>query len=181
MPTNDPRAKHPDNVPYGSKESEQSMDISHPHTDQCGFDRNSSISEDTYVCMCGWRASNAAGQVPETARPGRVAEAGSPPRDLGLEPAKKPQRVTYERGIFKLGAQELSTQEMVDFANSGWAHARALARIADQAKTAQSATPAMPTEDEIRLAAGEMTAREMRTVKAVLAWFIRRVDRTAKP
>jgi len=28
--------------------------ISHPQTDKCGFDRNSSISEDRYVCMCGW-------------------------------------------------------------------------------------------------------------------------------
>lgn len=28
----------------------------HAHTDKCGFDRNASISEDNYVCMCGWRA-----------------------------------------------------------------------------------------------------------------------------
>jgi len=27
----------------------------HVQTDRCGFDRNSSISEDTYVCDCGWR------------------------------------------------------------------------------------------------------------------------------
>lgn len=27
----------------------------HAHTDQCGFDRSSSIQEDTYVCTCGWR------------------------------------------------------------------------------------------------------------------------------
>ena len=40
-----------------------------------------------------------------------------------------------------------------------------------------SATPVMPTESEIRLAAGEMTAQEMRTAKAVLAWFIRSLDR----
>lgn len=32
----------------------------------------------------------------------------------------------------------------------------------------------MPTDDEIRLAAGEMSAQELRTAKAVLAWFIRR-------
>lgn len=29
-------------------------DISHPETDRCGFDRNASISEDRYVCDCGW-------------------------------------------------------------------------------------------------------------------------------
>jgi hypothetical protein len=30
--------------------------IIHNHTDQCGFDRNASHTEDTYVCTCGWRA-----------------------------------------------------------------------------------------------------------------------------
>jgi hypothetical protein len=29
----------------------------HVPTDMCGFDRNSSISEDRYVCDCGWRSS----------------------------------------------------------------------------------------------------------------------------
>ena len=41
----------------------------HVPTDQCGFDRNSSISEDTYVCTCGWSAAppatQTAGMVPE--------------------------------------------------------------------------------------------------------------------
>ena len=31
----------------------------------------------------------------------------------------------------------------------------------------------MPTQAEILLACGEMTASELRTVKAALAWFIR--------
>ena len=26
----------------------------HEPTDYCGFDRNSSLSNDTYVCNCGW-------------------------------------------------------------------------------------------------------------------------------
>ncbi len=26
----------------------------HPQTDNCGFDRNSSINENRYVCTCGW-------------------------------------------------------------------------------------------------------------------------------
>lgn len=34
----------------------------------------------------------------------------------------------------------------------------------------------MPTASEIRLAAGELTTQEMRTVKAVLRWFIGRVN-----
>lgn len=44
---------------------------------------------------------------------------------------------------------------------------------------AASARLTMPTASEIRLAAGELTAGEMRTAKAVLAWFIRRADKTA--
>lgn len=52
---------------------------------------------------------------------------------------------------------------------------------AGSSNTAQSATPAMPTDAEILLAAGEMSAQELRTVKAVLAWFIRRAtDNGAK-
>ena len=38
----------------------------------------------------------------------------------------------------------------------------------------------MPSEDEIRLASGEMTAQEMRTVKAVLGWYIRRCQPQGK-
>lgn len=30
-------------------------DNPHVHTDQCGFDRNSSHNERVYVCRCGWR------------------------------------------------------------------------------------------------------------------------------
>ena len=29
----------------------------HEPTDECGFDRNASHSEDTYVCTCGWRTT----------------------------------------------------------------------------------------------------------------------------
>lgn len=37
--------------------TDKSMKGDEPHvqTDECGFDRNGSISEDRYVCMCGWR------------------------------------------------------------------------------------------------------------------------------
>jgi hypothetical protein len=34
----------------------------HPHTDQCGFDRNASIAEDQYVCACGYRTQEQAGK-----------------------------------------------------------------------------------------------------------------------
>ena len=53
---------------------------------------------------------------------------------------------------------------------------------ADQAEEAREAAQSaaaplkMPTAAEIRLAAGELTAEEMRAVKAVLGWFIRRAD-----
>lgn len=40
----------------------------HKQTDQCGFDRNASISEDTYVCTCGWRSSEPSEKVSETPR-----------------------------------------------------------------------------------------------------------------
>jgi len=49
-----------------------------------------------------------------------------------------------------------------------------------EAIEALSATPAMPSESEIRLACGEMSAQEMRTVKAVLAWFIRATEKTKR-
>lgn len=32
----------------------------HPETPQCGFDRNASHSENTYVCTCGWREKRSA-------------------------------------------------------------------------------------------------------------------------
>ena len=35
------------------------MTKEHTHTDECGFDRNASLTEDRYVCMCGWRDNNA--------------------------------------------------------------------------------------------------------------------------
>jgi hypothetical protein len=27
----------------------------HPNSDVCGFDRQASLNEDRYVCLCGWR------------------------------------------------------------------------------------------------------------------------------
>lgn len=33
----------------------RTLNTVHRQTDRCGFDRNSSISEDRYVCDCGWR------------------------------------------------------------------------------------------------------------------------------
>ncbi len=32
----------------------------HPYTEACGFDRNASLTEDTYVCTCGYRTPPAA-------------------------------------------------------------------------------------------------------------------------
>ena len=42
-------------------------DAAHPHTDQCGFDRNGSHSAGHYVCMCGWedKSAGAAPGLPE--------------------------------------------------------------------------------------------------------------------
>jgi hypothetical protein len=34
---------------------QQEVEGSHPQTERCGFDRDSSISEDRYVCTCDWR------------------------------------------------------------------------------------------------------------------------------
>jgi hypothetical protein len=34
----------------------------HPHTERCGFDRESSIQEDRYVCMCGYRDDDTQGK-----------------------------------------------------------------------------------------------------------------------
>lgn len=36
----------------------------HIQIDRCGFDRNSSISEHTYFCDCGWRAHGSAPSAP---------------------------------------------------------------------------------------------------------------------
>jgi len=33
---------------------EKQLQEVHQETDQCGFDRESSMSEDCYVCTCGW-------------------------------------------------------------------------------------------------------------------------------
>lgn len=41
---------HSEPMPYGIGDKP-----GHVHTEKCGFDRNSSISEDRYVCDCGWR------------------------------------------------------------------------------------------------------------------------------
>ena len=35
--------------------SPQGASRPHKHTKKCGFDRNSSHTEDRYVCECGWR------------------------------------------------------------------------------------------------------------------------------
>lgn len=36
--------------------------VPHIQTDECGFDRTASHTEDTYVCTCGWRAAPHKGQ-----------------------------------------------------------------------------------------------------------------------
>ena len=40
------------------------MTAPHIETPACGFDRNASLSQDCYVCLCGWPNSNAAPQRP---------------------------------------------------------------------------------------------------------------------
>lgn len=58
QPSNQPSAEGPGTHPRPAEAAPQSAISSpneHPETAQCGFDRNASHSENTYVCNCGWR------------------------------------------------------------------------------------------------------------------------------
>jgi hypothetical protein len=41
-------------VPDSSGRNIPAVAAPHVQTDRCGFDRNASLTEDTYVCTCGW-------------------------------------------------------------------------------------------------------------------------------
>lgn len=60
----------------------------HPHTDECGFDRQSSIQEDRYVCMCGYRN-------PDPAPPG-AAVANSNDGEFGMPLEHRDTAASFE-------------------------------------------------------------------------------------
>ena len=76
----------------------------HPHTDQCGFDRNGSHNAGHYVCMCGWEDAelNAAPQGLQDYVPSDKAERPTGP--AGAAPGLPEEPIYYnDMGEFATG------------------------------------------------------------------------------